>query len=97
MSLLFPDTAFVLEGCQFILRGEDSAESLLNKLRPFLMAANREALYILGKLVLYSEGDRHTGYVICINGCPIIWSSKLQDGVALSTMMAEYYALSTCM
>ncbi len=38
-----------------------------------------------------------TGYVICINGCPIIWSSKLQDGVALSTMMAEYYALSTAM
>ena len=38
-----------------------------------------------------------TGCVICINGCPIIWSSKLQDGVALSTMMAEYYALSTCM
>ena len=38
-----------------------------------------------------------TGFVICINDCPIIWSSKLQDGVALSTMMAEYYALSTCM
>ena len=38
-----------------------------------------------------------TGFVICVNGCPIIWSSKLQDGVALSTMMAEYYALSTAM
>ena len=38
-----------------------------------------------------------TGYVICINGSPIIWASKLQESVALSTMMAEYYALSTCM
>ena len=38
-----------------------------------------------------------TGFVICINDCPIIWSSKLQESVALSTMMAEYYALSTCM
>ena len=38
-----------------------------------------------------------TGYVICINGCPIVWSSKLQESIALSTMMAEYYALSTAM
>jgi len=38
-----------------------------------------------------------TGYVICLNSCPIIWASKLQESIALSTMMAEYYALSTCM
>ena len=38
-----------------------------------------------------------TGYVICIAGCPVIWSSKLQESIALSTMMAEYYALSTAM
>ena len=38
-----------------------------------------------------------TGYVICLSGCPIIWASKLQESIALSTMMAEYYALSTCM
>jgi hypothetical protein len=38
-----------------------------------------------------------TGYVICMNSCPIIWSSKLQESIALSTMMAEYYALSTAM
>ena len=35
-----------------------------------------------------------TGFVICVNGCPIIWYSKLQDGVALSTMMDKYYVLS---
>jgi hypothetical protein len=38
-----------------------------------------------------------TGFVICLNQCPIIWSSKLQESIALSTMMAEYLALSTCM
>jgi hypothetical protein len=38
-----------------------------------------------------------TGYVICLNDCPIVWSSKLQESIALSTMMAEYYALSTAM
>jgi len=38
-----------------------------------------------------------TGYAITLNDCPMIWASKLQEGVALSTMMAEYYALSTAM
>jgi len=38
-----------------------------------------------------------TGFIISINHCPIDWSSKLQDSIALSTMMAEYYALSTAM
>jgi hypothetical protein len=37
------------------------------------------------------------GHVICLNGCPIIWSSKLIPQVCLSTMMAEYYALSNAM
>ena len=44
-----------------------------------------------------TSSKSRTGYVICINKCPIIWLSKLQDGVALSTMMAEYYVLSTAM
>jgi hypothetical protein len=54
---------------------------------------------------LYEREDRtdptsvksRTGYVICIADCPVIWSSKLQESIALSTMMAEYYALSTAM
>ena len=37
------------------------------------------------------------GFVILLNDCPIIWSSKLIDSIALSTMMAEYYALSMSM
>jgi Reverse transcriptase (RNA-dependent DNA polymerase)./Integrase core domain. len=36
-----------------------------------------------------------TGYVICIGGSPIIWSSKLQSEIAMSTMEAEYIAMST--
>jgi hypothetical protein len=36
-----------------------------------------------------------TGYVICVANCPVIWKSKLQTEIALSTMEAEYVALST--
>ena len=36
-----------------------------------------------------------TGYVICFADCPILWKSKLQTEIALSTMEAEYIALST--
>ena len=37
------------------------------------------------------------GCVIMLNGSPIVWGTKLQDSICLSTMMAEYYALSTAM
>ncbi len=36
-----------------------------------------------------------TGYVICLADCPILWKSKLQTEIALSTMEAEYVALGT--
>ena len=36
-----------------------------------------------------------TGYVIMINKCPVLWTSKLQQLTATSTMHAEYVALST--
>ena len=36
-----------------------------------------------------------TGFVILLAGCPVLWSSKLQTEIALSTMEAEYVALST--
>jgi len=38
-----------------------------------------------------------TGYLITIGGCPLTWTSKLQTEVALSTMEAEYIALSHSM
>jgi hypothetical protein len=38
-----------------------------------------------------------TGYVIMYNGCPIIWASKIQPLIALSTTEAEYISLSTAL
>jgi hypothetical protein len=38
-----------------------------------------------------------TGYVIYYAGCPIIWASKMQSLVALSTTEAEYIALSSAL
>jgi hypothetical protein len=38
-----------------------------------------------------------TGCVITLGGAPILWKSKLQTETALSTMMAEYIALSNSM
>jgi hypothetical protein len=35
-----------------------------------------------------------TGYIIMFANCPIIWSSKVQTEIALSTTEAEYVALS---
>eukprot|EP00957_Ditylum_brightwellii_P162091 12340815-Ditylum_brightwellii.AAC.1 len=35
-----------------------------------------------------------TGYIITYAGCPILWASKLQSLVTLSTTEAEYVALS---
>jgi hypothetical protein len=54
-------------------------------------------------MVMFSDSDwagdkenRHgvTGYVIYLKGVPILWKSRLQRTVALSSAEAEYYALS---
>jgi hypothetical protein len=38
-----------------------------------------------------------TGYVITYRNAPLLWVSKMQSQIALSTMEAEYIALSQCM
>jgi len=38
-----------------------------------------------------------TGYVITVADCPLLWASKLQSEIALSTLEAEYIALSQSM
>jgi hypothetical protein len=38
-----------------------------------------------------------TGFLITFMGCPLHWMSKLQSQIALSTMEAEYIALSQAM
>jgi len=37
------------------------------------------------------------GYTICYAGCPMIWASKMQTEIALSSTEAEYIALSQSM
>lgn len=54
---------------------------------------------------LFSVEDKHTpvsvksrtGYVITYRGAPLLWVSKMQTQIALSTMEAEYIALSQSM
>jgi len=54
---------------------------------------------------LYSKEDPHnptsarsrTGFIIALGENPVVWQSKLQSEIALSTMLAEYIALSTAM
>ena len=36
-----------------------------------------------------------TGYVVLLANCPILWVSKLQSLIALSTLESEYISLST--
>jgi len=38
-----------------------------------------------------------TGYVLTLGRCPLIWASKLQSKISLSTTEAEYIALSQAM
>ena len=41
-----------------------------------------------------SAAKSRTGHVVTHAGCPVLWNSKLQTHVALSTTEAEYIALS---
>ena len=43
-----------------------------------------------------SSALSRTGFVIMYSGVPIVWHSKLQTEIALSTCEAEYIALSQC-
>ena len=38
-----------------------------------------------------------SGWVIMVGECPVLWASKLQTNIELSTMQAEYVALSSAM
>jgi hypothetical protein len=38
-----------------------------------------------------------SGFLITLGGCPLTWTSKMQTEIALSTMEAEYIALSLAM
>jgi hypothetical protein len=44
-----------------------------------------------------STAGSRSGYVIIYAGCPLVWSSKLQTEIALSTTESEYIALSSAL
>jgi hypothetical protein len=44
-----------------------------------------------------SSAKSRTGYMITLGGCPILWKSHLQSEMSLSTLEAEYSALSSAM
>jgi hypothetical protein len=44
-----------------------------------------------------SSAKSRTGYIITLGGCPILWKSHLQSEISLSTLEAEYSALSSAM
>jgi hypothetical protein len=44
-----------------------------------------------------TSAKSRSGYLITIGSTPVIWSSKMQTEIALSTCEAEYIALSTAM
>jgi hypothetical protein len=46
---------------------------------------------------LPSSAKSHTGYVNRLAGAPLIWKSKLQTEISLSTLESEYSALSQAM
>jgi hypothetical protein len=68
------------------------------KLQPSLLGDDKE-----WSITVYSDsdwaGDKETrrsisGYIIFVMNCPILWRSKQQDSVTLSSTEAEYVALS---
>jgi hypothetical protein len=68
------------------------------KLQPSLLSESKE-----WSITVYSDsdwaGDKDTrrsisGYIIFIMNCPILWRSKQQETVSLSSSEAEYIALS---
>jgi hypothetical protein len=44
-----------------------------------------------------STARSRTGFIILYAGCPLLWSSKLQTEIALSTTESEYISLSTAL
>ena len=38
-----------------------------------------------------------SGFVVMLGGCPIVWQSKMQTEIALSSTESEYVCLSTCL
>ena len=62
-----------------------------------IVNADFTGMWVKEDCVDLSSVYSHTGYVIMYAGCPILWVSRLQMEVTLSTTEAEYIALSQAM
>ena len=69
----------------------DSTKSL--KLEMFV-DADFAGLYKREPDHLVDSVHSRTGYIIKLGGCPLVWKSQLQTDISLSTLEAEYSALS---
>jgi hypothetical protein len=87
--------------------GKDHWKAVLEILR-YLQETKRLVLKLGGEkifpeLVAYADSDwaadksrrSRTGFIILLGNSPVIWSSKLQKCVALSSTEAEYVAVSS--
>ena len=86
--------------CRYILRTKDKG-LLLKPDRTKGLECHVDADWA-GSWTHHSNHDpmsthSRTGFVISYAGCPILWKSKLQSIIALSTAEAEYIALSTAL
>ena len=104
-----PDLATAVSACGKFAHnpGRQHWEAILQILK-YLQGTRLMTLTLGGKLPSFTltaycdadwAGDKdarksRTGYVLMINKSPVIWSSKLQQSVALSSTEAEY--ISTC-
>ena len=59
--------------------------------------ANFAGLYLQEPDHIPDSVCSHTGWVITLSGCPLLWKSQLQSEIALLTTHAKYITLLSCM
>ncbi|XP_046750287.1 secreted RxLR effector protein 161-like [Diprion similis] len=104
-----PDISFAVNNASKFLNNHDSNHwRAVKRIFAYLLGtANFGIVYRSGgsesNLIGFSDADyaadletrrSTTGYLFCLSGGPVTWSSKRQKSIALSTTEAEYVALS---
>ena len=104
-----PDIATAVSACgKFAMNPGPKHWSALLQIASYLIATKDFVLTLGGHfnhvtISAFSDADwagdldnrrSRSGYLVCLNSSSVIWSSKLQASVALSSTEAEYIALS---
>jgi hypothetical protein len=104
-----PDITFAVSQCaRFVHSPHRSHEIKLERIGQYLLPtgaldidvycdADFAGLWLHEDAMDPSCVKSQTGFVTCLLNCPVVWTSKLQREIALSTMEAEYNALSVAM